>query len=252
MSIKIENGRKGKIDELKVLKEKLIDSDSIERRQKLCATLGLDVQANFVGESDIEADKFYTELSGYELNILMSYLPRWYSRQEGDWKNYRFDVVPTEVLEEINFALSLQIFDDLEIWTPERINDPMAVGVVGRHGGSRSSGSARFFRISRWGESLRTFKEIEEKILKTRIHNWLSNRPITPKVQEFIDLSVIPKLKEDLGRDFNSRFYIDRCSFFFHCRQRMYKIRYYLKDNGYPGPADFVYRVCPKCGLVRR
>ena len=182
----------------------------IAKRQKLCSTLGLDRQVElFEKETGVVnfATKLYHEIRGYELYVWRQFLPTRYSHCKSEWKGYQFDVIPTTVLEEVETAKSLRIFNDLQIWTPERnFQDPIAVGVIIQNEGSR------IFLISRWSESLKSLKEIEEEVLNGNIKNH-TGKPIPEKI------------RGRLGRILmeHSLWYVRRSLFHYCCQKRMYK-----------------------------
>ena len=199
--------------ELKIGDEK--QNEKSTQRAELCKTLGLDVQA--IVSEDLNPADAYPECSKFDLGIWTNYLPTYYSKREGAWKNYHFDVIPHEVLEAIEIANGLPLFTDLEIWTAERnkYDDPIVVGVLGSHPErSRLSGNARFFLIARWGESLRPFEDISQEVLRTKFGNY--GKPITPQATN--------ALVERLQKVFtgNERATVNYDSKFFnrHCRTR--------------------------------
>lgn len=147
-----------------------VKPESVARRE-LAAKLGLNRQREFVEPRPDDAARVFGEITGKEREVWVKFLPTAYRRSAGHWANYRFDVVPAEVLEEIDTADRMGVFHDLEIWTPEWFQqhhrDPMVVGVIyPRLPMNRAN--ARFFPIVRWGESLKPFEEIVEAI-KLRI-----------------------------------------------------------------------------------
>ncbi len=146
-------------------------SEEATRRKQLCESLGLTMQATVDG--DEQQAQFYPELTGLELAVWMQFLPTHYSKNAGQWKNYQFDIVPQDALYEIDLAASMRKFLDFEIWTPERQkSDPLVVGVVGNRGMNGEKGSARFFKIARWGESLQSFEKIKKLTFFQRIRNY--------------------------------------------------------------------------------
>lgn len=130
----------------------------------------------------------YPQLSGYELHVMMAFLPTAYKRTY--WHEYEFDVIPLSALKALEAADSLGVFSDFEIWTPEKPKspprtrklDPMLVGVVGGQGrfsGSRSQtwkyrgdcpSGVQFFPIARWGEALKSFSEMKRFVTSKMWH----------------------------------------------------------------------------------
>lgn len=134
----------------------------------------------------------YPALEGYELHVIMAFLPSAYDRE--NWSYYGFDVVPLPALKALEAAADTAAFDEFELWTPERPArpkpvDPMIVGVIGDY---RSRGGmfppsvlrnrtretwryrdtyergVSFHPITRWGEAVRPFSEIEKAVKATR------------------------------------------------------------------------------------
>lgn len=113
---------------------------------------------------------------GFDFNVWAKFLPT-----RSSIKKYTYDSVPFDVLRHIFDAKSLQIFDKIEIWTPEgntasgriermttwgvdskKVVDPMAVGVIT----TRGDGVRHYFSIARWGESLEPFEKIKAYVQK--------------------------------------------------------------------------------------
>jgi hypothetical protein len=97
----------------------------------------------------------YPELAGEELTVWSKYLPfrrpvvslqAWFNGQ----------VVPDAVIAEIERAKKVpHLFDQVEIWS--RIDDPMAVGVIG-------DAKPRYFSIVRWGDAELTLAQVKRKL----------------------------------------------------------------------------------------
>ena len=162
-------------------------SDEMRERSELCEKLGLDSQADVVDTRDPKA--FYPEITRSEHKFWGNFLPAVYSKARGNWKGYHCDVIPSEVLREIDTARNLKIFTDFEIWTPEQqFTDPVVVGVVGARtyfNNSLPTGNARFFMISRWGNSLIPFEEIVKTVLARLIYK--NGHAVPPVVQMSIE-----------------------------------------------------------------
>ena len=159
-------------------------SDEISRKPDVVARarkfkeIGLKAQAARVQrESNLHfAETFFYELSGRELRIWLSYLPTAYIQEHSrhwsrssnrlqraqDWDRYYFDTIPEPAEQEISTAMSLRIFDWMEVWSPEvprrapRL-DPMVVGII-------SHNPWRFFAVTRWAESLISTEEAEVRV----------------------------------------------------------------------------------------
>jgi hypothetical protein len=138
-----------------------------------CEEFGLKQQAVLVGdlinqlktaaEADVISPKsFYPEISYKEAIIWEVWLPCRYSEtrssQGRTLREYSFDQIPLEVLEEWDIAKQLQLFKSFAIMTPEtKVPDPILIG-IGKDG--------REYLIARWGESLMPFEEIENLVQK--------------------------------------------------------------------------------------
>lgn len=224
----------------------------VERRGALVEELGFNPKMQSVDEASLEPSRYYQELTGFRLHVWMYFHATVYSKNSGEWAGYHFDRVPTNVLEEIRTAGSLGVFDDIEVWTPEtpvrRHEDPLVVGVVGVRtelprvratwGGLRdgltsniaNSGTARFFPIARWGESLLPFEVIRDKVVLARINQYASMPPVPSAVLEYIEKALqanplvgVFKLEKAFGRPK-------------HCKKRMYTVN--------------DVRVCTVCGAT--
>lgn len=221
-----------------------------ERRSKLVEELGFNPKMQSVDETCLEASRYYQESTGYQLRAWMFFHATYYSKSQGDWAEYHFDRVPTSVLDEIRTAEALGCFDDIELWTPEtpvrRHEDPMAVGVVGvrtqlpgsldfgrlRVGFTPNlaqSGTARFFPIARWGESLLPFEKILKSVVLRRVKlDYYMPREVPKGVLQYL---------EGLFQDnpLQDQFQLDKAGRRRkHCDQRMYTV------DGTP--------VCTVCG----
>lgn len=156
-------------------------------RTELCKSLGLEIQAERQSAdaalSGITAEMFFPKISFYEHNIWRNFLSRAYSKSKGNWKEYQYDTIPVKALEEISFAHSLGVFDDIQIWTPERNTDPAAIGVVNLQGNFVNN-----FLITRWGESLKPFEEIEKEVC-SMVNFGYSGKGwmLTSKLREWIE-----------------------------------------------------------------
>ena len=112
----------------------------------------------------------YPWLSPDELMTWKAYLPTsyvlsfkkqahfsWRSRPRA-WGDYVFDVPPLDVLSIIVKERETKRFDALAICTPERqAPDPILVGFLNNC----------YFLLARWGESLKSFKEIQDEVKKS-------------------------------------------------------------------------------------
>jgi len=103
----------------------------------------------------------YPELSGEELTLWRKYLP--IKRQiRYLYSRFNSETIPSPVITEIERAQKgPRPFDRIEIWS--RIDDPIAVGVIGQE-------KPRYFSIARWGDAELTLEEVKERL---RIDKWL-------------------------------------------------------------------------------
>lgn len=215
---------------------KSVKSDSSKKCKELCQHLGLERQANLYDQG--APQEFYPELTGHELWVWRRFLPTMYSHYT--WKNYVFDLIPLEVLEEIQFADSLNLFDTFSIWTPERrVQDPIAVGIY----------MDRIFQIVRWGESLKPFTEIELDVKK-----------------DFLNLTSdngIDRLPEKVAKaisDYQHKLFLEhRMShprfswltlFKRHCGKRMYKFHDY--GSRHINGCGYIILICSECAFITK
>lgn len=238
--LQIEKYRKGNVttrEELEVGNEV-----SSQNRANLCKSLGFDIQSNVVNNAGELAKGLYRELTPYEAYIWSSFLPTYYSKAEGRWKAYQFDIIPEEALREIGVASNLGLFTDIEIWTPEKTNiDPAAIGVIGNRTNRRHlrSGigidSTTFFLISRWGESLKPFEEIEKEILTRKItfFNGVTHLP-KPVVNDGI-MNLLRQNYTIQSLSFGG----SKTIFKKHCGQRMYTLH-----------GSHHVTICSVCGFI--
>lgn len=212
-----------------VIEDLEVDEEA-ERRKALVEQLGFDPKLQCVDELTAGPSKFYPELTGFELAIWTLFHRSYYSRNDDEWGGYHFDRVPTPVLEEISTAVSLDVFSDVELWTPgPKDLDPMVVGVVGHRLGDREREwwigknaafrqNARFYPVVRWGESLLSFDEIKEQVFQKMVTlgRGVTN-PLPPPVEAHVRQSFVNNPQRDL--------HITRASWLAqHCRERMYNV----------------------------
>ena len=98
----------------------------------------------------------YPELLGEELTVWQKYLPM---RREIRNLSSRFNTIPDLAIAEIKKAT--RSFDRIEIWS--RVDDPMAVGVIGEE-------KPRYFSIVRWGDAKIRLAQVKRRL---RIEKWL-------------------------------------------------------------------------------
>ena len=98
----------------------------------------------------------YPELLGEELAVWQKYLPM---RREIRNLSSRFNTIPDPAIAEIKKAT--RSFDRIEIWS--RVDDPMAVGVIGEE-------KPRYFSIVRWGDAKIRLAQVKRRL---RIEKWL-------------------------------------------------------------------------------
>jgi hypothetical protein len=95
-------------------------------------------------------------LSGEELTVWQEYLP--IKREIGNLYS-RFNTLPEPAIAEINKAT--RSFERIEIWS--RVDDPMAVGVIGEE-------KPRYFSIVRWGDAKLTLAQVKRRLW---VEKWL-------------------------------------------------------------------------------
>ena len=163
-----------------------------EEHLQLCVKVGLNhqVQRLAIVEKQKQADIWYDRVSASDYAIWKNFLPTSYSWRgylpdnlgiRNIWGKYDFDIVPIEVLREIEFAQNLNLFEDFLIRTPERQqSDPAVFGII----------SGEFYLIARWGESLIPFKKISTLLLKQQgVSNFMGFKLLVPSV--FIGISLL-------------------------------------------------------------
>ena len=89
----------------------------------------------------------YPELSGKELAVWQEYLP---IRREVRNLYSPFNTIPDPAIAEVKKAI--RSFERIEIWS--RVDDPMAVGVIGEE-------KPRYFSIVRWGDAKLTLAQVK-------------------------------------------------------------------------------------------
>ena len=115
----------------------------------------------------------YPELSGEELAVWQEYLP---VRREMKNLYSPFNPTPDPVIAEIKKAI--RSFERIEIWS--RVDDPMAVGVIGEE-------KPRYFSIVRWGDAKLTLEEVKERL---RAEKWLLSLTLVVAILVFIAATV--------------------------------------------------------------
>ena len=90
----------------------------------------------------------YPELSGEELTVWREYLPI-----KSEIRNLSSFFIPDTALAEINKAT--RSFERIEMWS--RVDDPMAVGVIGEE-------KPRYFSIVRWGDAKLTLAQVKRRL----------------------------------------------------------------------------------------
>jgi hypothetical protein len=144
---------------------------------------GPDARANGRGEtSEVQSHAnltpalFYPVVSEREAEMWRHWLPTTFFYLDSQ-PSFQQDVIgrlqqlqaPSEVIEEFQWASTLDLFEAYEIRTPERrdLRDPL---LVGRHG-------QRCYRLALWGESLRPLEEVSALVeqslaLRARVAKW--------------------------------------------------------------------------------
>jgi hypothetical protein len=111
----------------------------------------------------------YPELSGEELAVWQEYLPI-----RSDMKNLfsPFNPIPDPAIAEMKKAI--RSFDRIEIWS--RVDDPMAVGVIGEE-------KPRYFSIVRWGDAKLTLAQVKKRLW---VEKWLFPLTATGGIMVFL------------------------------------------------------------------
>ncbi len=153
--------------------------EELQRKKECCQRLGVVIQAEKaeqeIGAIKIKAmtEKFlgpevwgYQEISEAEMKIWQVWLPREY-RTKQELAGYSFDQIPATALNEWNAAKESGLFQTFTIRTPEkeRQQDPIIIGWAFKWVAGKIKKIP--YLISRWGESLKPFKEIEFLVVKS-------------------------------------------------------------------------------------
>ena len=135
--------------------EREVNEQAINRKRVLCRELGLDKQIELLDRQRFLSNFPYCEMTEEEYRVYGRVFPTKYCK--AGIKEYRFDCIPNEVLELWFDVKRENVFDELEIWTPEQLKvDPLLVGIVKKF-------SLRPFLLARWGEALLGWEEIKKK-----------------------------------------------------------------------------------------
>jgi hypothetical protein len=116
----------------------------------------------------------YPELFGEELTVWQKYLP---IRRPIEKLHSSFDgeAIPGPAMTEIEKAKRApRLFDRIEIWS--RVNDPMAVGVIGEE-------KPRYFSIVRWGDAKLTLAQVKRRLW---VEKWLLRLTATRGIMVFL------------------------------------------------------------------
>jgi hypothetical protein len=134
---------------------------AIESEVQRLTALGLHGQVRLVQEQcdgteyDLPADMFYRRLPHEEVVVWCRFL--------GDrcpLETYSEDVIPPAILDEIEFAKRLDLFEDFVVRSPRKAhNDPIVLGLAKTYYGFRV-----VYMLGRWGESLQPFAAIQRQV----------------------------------------------------------------------------------------
>ncbi|MBI4992010.1 MAG: hypothetical protein HZB99_02225 [Candidatus Harrisonbacteria bacterium] len=154
---KAESSHGDAIIKLEALKNQYLELGLLAQ-VKLVEEQILSLKLECLRGSIIRRGAFYPEISTENMKIWGTWLPRLYS--ESDFKDYRFDQIPEEVLAEWKLAKNLGLFEVYEIRTPEspEMQDPILIGYF----------KNTPYLIARWAESLMPFEKIKELVEKSK------------------------------------------------------------------------------------
>lgn len=107
-------------------------------------------------------DNYYPDIIGQDWEVLKCFL--FHVCSEKNRPNYKFNVIPPDVLREISEVKNLKIFDELEIRTDENGADAICFGV--RRTGCRKP---RRFLIVRWGIKRHSLEEMHRVVSVSRL-----------------------------------------------------------------------------------
>jgi hypothetical protein len=202
------------------------------------------------------AKRHFVLMEDKMLGIWQTFLPTRYRRGFGQWEQFEFMEVPTTSQDDIEFALELGCFNDLQIWTPEvkapvvvqsgRFNsklDPMVVGTVEEHHTERSfSGdydvkTTHHFMITQWGESLIDYDDLVPQILGSLLPEGVTIAQLPATVVDFLYVWMARNYKEGTGTRRITELRQVRQK---HCGKRMYRASGGKWETGYG-----ICTVCP-------
>jgi hypothetical protein len=118
--------------------------------------LGLEGQKKLCGGADQKSVCPYRKLTKEEARVYKLLFP-----QDVGVKAYSDGRIPIRVMQVIEHARSLKMFDFIRVWCPENADepDPLLVGYVGEYDFSPKE---RYI-LARWGECLAPFSELRRK-----------------------------------------------------------------------------------------
>jgi hypothetical protein len=166
-----ENGGDMKIETYEI--EEGVESCTPEQDQEALALiekLGLDGQKTLVRKTeDNSGVRFqYPEMTAQENAVYSAIFP-----QKTHLKTYSHGVIPVRVLQVA--AHASEFCDTILVWHKKvRDPDPLLVGIVGPDYSPK-----KIFRLARWGEALKDFKELIEDarvIIRTQIEGDLKEK----------------------------------------------------------------------------
>ena len=97
-----------------------------------------------------------------------------YSWRAHEWASYTYDLIPDEVLSEAEQAITLELFHDLWIQTPEVGSDPILVGKVAPEGPRRRTFAhcVDYFLLARWGPQLFPDEHLSYEVLDRHVQGF--------------------------------------------------------------------------------
>lgn len=141
----------------------IFENNQLDEWRSLVERLGMKGQMECNKGSDANPIP-YMRLNSKWHKVLRTVCP-----SASDYKAYNHSTVPMDVLEEISFALSIEVFDNIQIWYDEVEKDPFVVGMK-----RNANYSQKFFLIAQFGEELLPFEVLETKA-KERLHKHVSD-----------------------------------------------------------------------------
>jgi hypothetical protein len=139
------------IETFEVIEQNDVEVENRDQCIELCKTLELEGQQELLSKDGKEICP-YRKMTKEEHFVYSHILT-----QKTNYKKYSDGPIPLRVLQVLSHALTLSVFDSVEIWHAENadIRDPIAIGKKGQY-------DHEFFMLARWGEVLAPLAELKK------------------------------------------------------------------------------------------